>query len=481
MVERTVRDREVGSSNLPTPTISKNQQAEYVVTLPQCHSELDHSFRPSLFARLLHGFAVIVLICCSLLSCRAESSDTPLRIGLAKYLKGASAIQVSCSVDYIISDEGGQQTRMTSAYLEPIDVSIARDCIQVKKADGKTVTIGNVLRISPESSDGLLTISTPTRSFSQYRGILEIRRVTDTALQVVNELPLEDYLKGVLPAEMPSTFHFEALKAQAIAARTYSEKHRGRHKDSGYDMCDNDHCQVYLGSAGESPRTSKAVSETAGMVAMYDGDLIMAVYSADCGGQTQSGDDQAIGQPEPYLKSVPDCASGGKQDLCSTNRTHEWTKTYTPQELEAALNVRLHPPVQGLKSVTFVGYDDSGRVKQVDLVDDKGTRSMTGVEFRRNCGYTAIRSLRMTVSATQDGKICFAGKGWGHGVGLCQWGAEALARDPLRYKCADILNHYYPGVTIAKLPEGSAAGRHAVVSLNDFMRRLFLTWRGKRR
>jgi stage II sporulation protein D len=205
------------------------------------------------------------------------------------------------------------------------------------------------------------------------------------------------------------------------------------------------------------------------------------VYSADCGGQTQSGDDTAIGQPEPYLKSTPDCEADGKPDFCSVNRTHEWTKTYTPQDLEAAINVRLHPPIQGLISVTFRGCDDSGRVKQVDIADSKGTRSITGAEFRRVCGYTAIRSLKMTVSTASDGKICFTGKGWGHGVGLCQWGAEGLAREPLNYKCDDILKHYYPGITIAKLPEGSTAGRHAVASLNEFMRRFFLTWRGKRR
>jgi len=85
------------------------------------------------------------------------------------------------------------------------------------------------------------------------------------------------------------------------------------------------------------------------------------------------------------------------------------------------------------------------------------------------------------VTTTEDGNICFAGKGWGHGVGLCQWGAEGLARDPLKYKCESILTHYYPGITIAKLPEGSVAGHRAVASLNEFMRRLFLTWRGKRR
>jgi stage II sporulation protein D len=214
---------------------------------------------------------------------------------------------------------------------------------------------------------------------------------------------------------------------------------------------------------------------------MYDGDLITAVYSADCGGQTQSGNDTAIGQPQPYLRSTADREASDKPDFCSVNRTHEWTKTYTPQELESEMNIRLHPAIQGLKSVTFRGYDDSGRVKQVDLVDDKGTRSLTGAEFRKSCGYTAIRSLRMSLTTSADGKMCFAGKGWGHGVGLCQWGAEGLARDPLKYKYDEILKHYYPGVTIAKLPEGTTAGRHAVASLNEFMRRLFLTWKGKRR
>lgn len=412
---------------------------------------LDQRIRPSLRARLLLSLLLALLLLPVSGIANSGPVEQPLRIGLIKYLKGASVLDISGATDFTITNETSKKTAMTSTYLEPVSVRVKREGIEVKRADGKSVVVADRLRIALNKPEGLLTISAPNRSFSQYRGALDIRRVSDTALLVVNELPLEDYLKGVLPAEMPPSFQSEALKAQAIAARTYSERYRDRHADSGYDICDSDHCQVYLGSAGEAQRTTRAVLETAGLVIRYNADLIWAVYSADCGGHSQCGEDTAIGQPAPYLQATPDRSAPDKPEFCCVNKTHEWKKIFAPQELETALNVRLKPPVQGLKSLAFCGYDDSGRVKRVDIVDAKGARTLTGVEFRRACGSSVIRSLRMTVSTTEDGKICFEGKGWGHGVGMCQWGAEGLAREPWKFTCDQILKHYYPGITIGKL------------------------------
>ena len=401
-------------------------------------------------ARLLVLILSSLLLAFSLIAARAEG-DPPLRVGLVR-LKGASAVEIACSVDFTVTDPQKRQTILASTYLEPITVFARPEGMEIKKANGQSLKVSGTIHVAPNKNPGgFLTLSTPNRSFSQYRGALEVRRVSESALSLVNEIGLEDYLMGVLPPEMPDSFQPEALKAQAIAARTYAERYRGRHADSGYDICDTVHCQVYTGSGAEKRNATKAVMETAGLVARYDGKLIWAVYSSDCGGRTQSGDDPAIGKPVPYLKSTPDSDGPDKPDYCSGNKSHVWSKTFTPRELEELLNTKLKPPLEGLKSIAFCEYYESGRVKRVEIVDGKGTRRMTGFDFRHACGTSVIRSAKMIVCTTEDGNICFEGKGFGHGVGMCQWGANGLAKDPHKFTCEQILKHYYPGITIEKL------------------------------
>ncbi|MDO8683260.1 MAG: SpoIID/LytB domain-containing protein [Armatimonadota bacterium] len=422
------------------------------MTIPRQLQPLDRPPRLSLFARLFIILLAAILIMGAAVPALADPGPQPLRIGLVRYLKGVSTIDISCSEDFTVINKREQKTLVTSTYLEPIKVFARPDGIEIKTAKGQLVKTNDVIRICPAKPGGLLTISAPTRSFSQYRGVLEIQRINETtALLIVNEVSLEDYLMGVLPGEMPHTFHPEALKAQAIAARTYSEKGHGRHSASGFDMCDTVHCQVYIGSGGEKPSTTKAVKETQGLVAKYDGKLILAVYSADCGGRTQSGEDAGLMDAKDYLKSVADNDGADKPDYCCTNKSHKWIKIYTPQELGTALNATMKPPLEGLKSIAFCEYDESGRVKRVDIVDGKETRTITGAELRMTCGSTVIRSAKMIVCTVEDGKICFEGKGWGHGVGLCQWGAEGLAREPSKLNAEQILKHYYTGIEIGKL------------------------------
>ena len=422
-----------------------------IVSKTHFQSQSDTLPRSGPFARLPKFVLAAILIVVALAPAFAEPDPPTLRIGLVRYLKGAPMVNISCSVDFVATGLKGRDKLTASTYLEPIEVFPRKDGLEIKRADGRSVMSRDDIRVAPAKPGGLLTISAAARAFSQYRGVLEIRRVSENALMVVNVVPLEDYLQGVLPAEMPASFRPEALKSQAIAARTYAEHSRGRHKSTQYDLCDSYHCQVYLGSGGEKQTTSRAVTDTCGLVMRYKGDLISAVYSADCGGCTQTGDDAAMSQPEPYLRSIPDCPEVGKPDFCSVNKTHEWSKAFTPEELETALNAGLKPPLEGLKSLAFVQYDDSGRVRRVDITDGKGVRSITGAELRKICGPSVIRSVKMIVCTTDDGKICFEGKGWGHGVGLCQWGAEGIARPPWNYTSEQILKRYYPGVEIVRL------------------------------
>src|SRR5207344_1166778 len=138
-----------------------------------------------------------------------------------------------------------------------------------------------------------------------YRGALEVFGNTRRTLTLVNELPLEDYLRGVVPNELnPATFgQIEALKAQAVAARTYIQRDLGQYKNEGYDVCATDACQVYFGSLTEDPLATQAITETRGLVATYDGKPINALYSSTCGGRTEDAEN-IFGQPVPYLVST---------------------------------------------------------------------------------------------------------------------------------------------------------------------------------
>ena len=156
---------------------------------------------------------------------------------------------------------------------------------------------------------------------TQYRGIF-VLRASPKGLVLVNILNLEDYLKGVVPQELsPDLFHgYEALKAQAVAARTYAIKNLGLNRDLGFDLCDTPKCQVYGGLSAERAESNRAVEETRGEVALYKGKLINALYTSTCGGMTEDTEKVFEGQPQPYLKSVE----------CSYENQKEWTLESQP-------------------------------------------------------------------------------------------------------------------------------------------------------
>jgi stage II sporulation protein D len=173
-----------------------------------------------------------------------------------------------------------------------------------------------------------------------YRGSLEIRGGT-AGIVAVNRLPLERYLLGVVPCELgPDKFPLvEALKAQAVAARTYAMKHGGRHRTEGFDLCDTPHCQVYGGAGREQELSSRAVEETAGLAAWHDGELAETLYTSTCGGHTEISSDVFSGPAEPYLHGVP----------CTVDRT------WSPIDIDPGF-VRVSAPVTEAESGQDLGF-----------------------------------------------------------------------------------------------------------------------------
>jgi stage II sporulation protein D len=248
-------------------------------------------------------------------------------------------------------------------------------------------------------------------------------------LVAVNVLPLEEYLVGVLGSEMPKTFPLEALKAQAVAARTYALNKKLEQYGEPFHLGSSVISQVYRGLEVEDPKTREAVEATRGLVLTYQLQPIEAYFHSSCGGRTESGAD-ALGRDLPYLKPV-DCP-------CGTLAASHWSLTLTSSELSS-----LFKKASGLK---VQGRTRTGRAKRVMV----GSSSVDAVTFRERIGYMRLKSLDFEVEQAKDG-YRIEGRGFGHGAGLCQWGARVYAEKGWGFE--KILQHYYPGTELQLLYE----------------------------
>jgi stage II sporulation protein D len=294
-------------------------------------------------------------------------------------------------------------------------------------------------------SRGLVTVSPEGLPARTYRGRVLIA-ARDGVLALVNDVELGDYLRGVLPAEIPASFHEEALKAQAIAARTYTVANMRKHKAQGYDLCDQPHCQAYLGVEGEDPRLDAAVTATAGLIVTYEGKPIHAVYHDTCGGRTAGNETAWQGSaPLPYLRPVSDCE--GDVPRCAQSPNATWTRQVSQAKLGTALaRFGVKGAVTGIEAAKC---DANRRPEEYRVRSDGGeTVILAGVlrsTVNSALGWNTLPSADFQAAANGD-TIVFAGRGNGHGVGLCQWGANAMAQEGKTAE--EILKHYYTGVTV---------------------------------
>ena len=263
---------------------------------------------------------------------------------------------------------------------------------------------------------------------SRLRGDLVIRAHRNR-LQLINVLPLEDYLLGVVGAEMPFAFPDEALKAQAVAARTYALKKKLDAVDQPFHLGVSVLHQVYRALSHEDPRIHAMVDATRGEVLTYNLEPIEAYFHAFCGGRTETGR-AALGRDLPYLQPV-DCP-------CSKLGASRWELVIGMAELGSAWGTEI-------ESLSVASRTDTGRART--LAAGPG-RWLDAVDFRQRLGYGKLKSLWFEIEKLADG-VKFKGRGHGHGAGMCQWGAKALADSGWSYR--EILLHYYPGVEIQQL------------------------------
>ena len=311
----------------------------------------------------------------------------------------------------------------------------------------------------------------------ELRGDLEIAlNPSQKGLSVVNRLPLEEYLYGVIAAEMPTHWPAEALKTQAVIARTYAlhiKKHLHPHAAQGYDLCDEQHCQVYSGVAVESDRTRSASDRTRGQALAHEGKAIHAVFSSNCGGHTQSG--SGAGWADlPYWRAVYD-GNGQQPEIqrpgalagflqhspevyCKTSKytwapEFRWTRYIPAEDIIARLARKA--AVGKLEQIALI-RSASGRVATVKFVGTANTVTITKEhEIRRIFGIAPLRSNLFTADVFYAGgfvkSLLLSGGGWGHSVGLCQSGAAGRAEAGMTYD--QILPAYYPGAVLKELKD----------------------------
>ncbi len=406
----------------------------------------------------------LILLLTAPLSAFADSpnASAPLRIGLDHTFRHSTFLFVSCERPFVLRDALSSRviahagsSVICQLHISPTGINLTRPDVfkDVVISDGGNAALtvmpgpGGFVKIARMDSLPLGTASIPWHA---YRGFLTVRREPDHTFRVINTVPLEPYLYGVIPAEIGANVPMEAMKAQAVAARTYALKNRGKCATDGFDLDDTTRCEGYDGLDGETALSSAAVDDTRTQVLTYRGRLIDAIFSTDSGGVTAcdpSGDC-------PYLQAVKDADSTDGLDYAATSKYHTWTYTFMPAQMVALLARDPRTAVRRFVSLTIDGLDPSGRITTATVAGADGTlKTVTGPQLRQILGYDTLRSTRVVLTRMPDGGYRFDGKGWGHGMGMSQDGAVAMAGPPYRKTYTQILTHYYVGTKV-----GSDAG-----------------------
>ena len=265
-------------------------------------------------------------------------------------------------------------------------------------------------------------------SGTHYAGDIEVMK-GKTGMYLINELPIEEYVKNVVGAEVSSSWDMEALKVQAVIARTYALYQRTAAGNATYDLTSSVLHQVYKGNTVDA-RIAYAVMNTEGEVLYYNDRLIEALYHSTSGGMTEDAS-EVFGKSYPYMKPV---ASN-----CEISPYWMWERRIPVDEMEKALNI------SGLKEVSIRSYTSTRRVKTVDVVHSARVTNLKATDLRKMLGWSRLPSTNFEVTR-DNGNFVFEGKGYGHGVGLCQWSALQMARDGKNYR--EILSYFYPGTVI---------------------------------
>ena len=278
----------------------------------------------------------------------------------------------------------------------------------------------------------------------------------------IHDIPLEKYVMGVLEKEVPANWPPEALKAQAVASRTYALYRREHPRNEKFDIDSNVSDQAFVKKRHHPRSIEEAVSETEDQVLTYNGNLLPAFFHSCCGGTNEPADKV---WPGPYQLPLLSPHDDPHCEACP--RSH-WEVSIPRQELTELLDARGHT-LEDPWALEVSERNDSGRVTQVTFRFKKGELALPGTTFREILGYDRLPSTLFEITSPED-PIVFSGRGSGHGVGLCQWGARGMADEGR--SALEILEFYYPGADVTSIdqafkPQSGAEGEATQAPTND--------------
>lgn len=438
------------------------------------------------YCRIVWACVALLIVCAFPAEAKGVSYDAPPEIQVGLWTK-QSTIYLSADAPFVVSD--ARNHKKIARYKANEKVYVVVKDNRVFLGDKKIKP--NELLVELEKADENRGVEVNKR---KYRGFVKLVNRDKQGLTAINILPIEQYLYSVVAGEMPASWPMEAIKAQAVAARTFALNGIQKHVKEGYQVCATTDCQVYGGKSAEVERSAKAVDDTNGLVMLYGGAPISAMFHSSSGGYTENSEN-VWGSYLPYLRAVVDYDEGSPQ--------YKWEKKFTPSEVQNQLALRGYAigTLQAIELSKLVkggknGGDRTaeGRVKTIRFIGDKGNIQLTGAQARSALGLSSTwfdvgmivpAEKKIDVPIGMYGKkeievklppyrekglmtdkdtirrvhgrsgetVVFSGFGWGHGLGLSQWGAKAMAskapESATYFK--EILKHYYKGIEIRKL------------------------------
>jgi stage II sporulation protein D len=280
----------------------------------------------------------------------------------------------------------------------------------------------------------------------RHRGTLILRLDPGQTVTVVEEVAMEDYLEGVLPHEMDPDWPLEALKAQAVVARSFAYANMGKFKKDGFDLTADTRSQMYKGITAVNENVRRAVRDTHGEVLGWHGQLLRVYYHACCGGRTENAAEAWGGDP----KATPPPLRGVKDPWCAASPHMRWTAYFAWQDIMEAIEERRRLPGP-LKSLKIGRRDVAGYVRDFVARSGKSDVTVKAADLRTSLGAGDLKSIRITRLNVKKKGLEFVGAGSGHGVGLCQWGARLQADKGRSYE--QILRFYFPGADLSEVAE----------------------------
>lgn len=353
-----------------------------------------------------------------------EVAEKDIKVGI---ILNTAAFSVGNNKEFLISDAKGKKYKLTKGTL---NVFYKNNRLIIESLELALPVVIN-------SKNGIIYANK-----KPYRGYLIIDK-NGKNLNIINVLSVEDYLKGVLPKEANAGWNIEALKAQAVISRTYILSNLKKHSKEGFNLCATTHCQVYGGAESEAKSCNKAIEETEGEVLTYDGKLAQTVFHANCGGYTE--DPKYVWN---WSHGTPDYLKGVKCGYCANAPHSNWEQSLEESFIRKKL-IAAGYNVGKIKSIKPKGKTSAGSYKEVEITSSKGKIDVHSYKFRLAVDAWKVKSTTFDSIKKSGDSFVFKGKGWGHKVGLCQWGAKGMADSGKNYK--QILKHFYPKTKLEKI------------------------------